>query len=263
MMRTALGPTPWHANSSRSLVSQASPSVVTPAPTRPRTAGRGRRRDGSSSGVVGSGWVGSFMAASLSRAGRRAAYRGARVRMHMTTVAGARTHRRCLFVERARCPSGSTPCAPTARPSGGIITRVSGLRVPPPAWKSCKRADSGSGRRTRKAFRCTFTALADHSVGRASSGKLGLEDLGDRRRALMRAGMAVRPATTRIVLGTTASSCQSGGIVVESGSTAAISASPPGMPRMVPASAGSTCAAERPALTCCGVARSSTGHRCR
>jgi ANTAR domain len=67
MMRTALGPTPWHANSSRSLVSQASPSVVTPAPTRPRTAGRGRRRDGSSSGVVGSGWVGSFMAASLSR----------------------------------------------------------------------------------------------------------------------------------------------------------------------------------------------------
>jgi hypothetical protein len=37
-----------------------------PPPTRPRTAGRGSRRDGSSSGVVGSGWVGSFMAASLS-----------------------------------------------------------------------------------------------------------------------------------------------------------------------------------------------------
>jgi hypothetical protein len=222
-MRTALGPTPWHANSSRSLVSQAAPSVVTPAPTRPRTAGRGSRRDGSSSAVVGSGWVGSFMAASLSGRLTR--------RLPRHTSAHARddprrreNSSRWLLVERARsvghrsgggvqpaarserllrrladsldalgqarwtCPSASTPCVPTARPStlpprlqahsearrrgytqwsaprmrlcpnacptgrkcpmakprsGGIIIRVSGVRVPPPAWKSLQTAGSG------------------------------------------------------------------------------------------------------------------------
>src|SRR5215208_7326054 len=75
------------------------------------------------------------------------------------------------------------------------------------------------------------------------------------RRALMRAGMAVSAAIARTVRGTTASSCQTGGFAVES-PTALSRAMPAGMPRMAPARAGSTCAAERPALTCWGVAPS-------
>src|SRR5262245_42030137 len=76
------------------------------------------------------------------------------------------------------------------------------------------------------------------------------------RRAPRRAGIAVRTAITRTVPGTTASSCQSGGAIVSALLTAGKSAMPPGMPRAAPASAGSTCAAESPALTCCGVAPS-------
>src|SRR5919108_4047345 len=37
MMRAASGPTPWNANRSSSVVAHAAPSVVTPAPMRPRT----------------------------------------------------------------------------------------------------------------------------------------------------------------------------------------------------------------------------------
>jgi len=69
------------------------------------------------------------------------------------------------------------------------------------------------------------------------------------RRAPMRAGTAVRQIATSAVTGTTAISCQSGGGVVEPGSTAASSASPAGMPMMAPAIAGSTCDADSPALT--------------
>jgi hypothetical protein len=68
--------------------------------------------------------------------------------------------------------------------------------------------------------------------------------------------MEVRPATTSTVPGTTASICQRGGAVVESGSATATSSRPPGMPRMAPTSAGRICAAESPALTCWGVAPS-------
>jgi hypothetical protein len=49
--------------------------------------------------------------------------------------------------------------------SGGIIIRVRGVRVPPPAWKSLQRGWFWEW--TGKAFRCAFTPLADHSVGRA------------------------------------------------------------------------------------------------
>jgi hypothetical protein len=68
--------------------------------------------------------------------------------------------------------------------------------------------------------------------------------------------MSVIPTINTTVAGTTASSCQSGGIVTESGSTALISAMPPGMPSVAPASTGSTCAAESPTLARCGVAPS-------
>ena len=77
------------------------------------------------------------------------------------------------------------------------------------------------------------------------------------RRAPIRAGIAVSPATTSRVASTTASSCQAGGM----GSacpllTAASSPMASGMPRMAPGNAGSNCVADSPAVTCWGLAPS-------
>ena len=75
----------------------------------------------------------------------------------------------------------------------------------------------------------------------------------------MRAGMVVSAATTSTVPATTASSCQYVGSPRRR--SAAQRASPPATPRTAPANAGSTCAAERPALTSPGGRAEGTGQR--
>ena len=75
-------------------------------------------------------------------------------------------------------------------------------------------------------------------------------------RAPIRAGIAVSPATAARVPSTAASQPpgRRDGHTLPAPFATANSPMPSGMPRRAPGSAGSTCAADSPALTCCGVA---------
>jgi hypothetical protein len=84
------------------------------------------------------------------------------------------------------------------------------------------------------------TALFVRACLRGTSGEFGLEDLGGGAAGAEAGGMVVSAAVTSTVTGTTARSCHSGGLAVSSPLTAGKSARPPVMPRMAPASAGST-----------------------
>jgi len=121
-----------------------------------------------------------------------------------------------------------------------------------------KSPQHGPDRRRARAIGATraLTARIDRSPssGHQANSAWSVSAVG--RRSPSRAGIAVSTPTARAVPTSTASSSHSDGAGNASASPAVFfkTAMPPGMPRAAPARAGSTCAAESPALTWRGVA---------